>query len=110
MVELTWRSGPEESAAEVLRLAAAAAAADGVEPLSEQVSLRLREGTAEHLQARDPAGTLVGYAQLDPVDGAAELVVDPAHRRARVGSAPLAALLEGAPGPAPRGHGGPPGA
>jgi mycothiol synthase len=105
VVELTWRSGPDGSAAEVLRLAAAAAAVDGVEPLSEQASLRLREGTAEHLQARDGAGALVGYAQLDPVDGSAELVVDPSHRRAGVGSALLGALLERVPGVAAWAHG-----
>ena len=47
-------------------LAAAAAEADGTAPLSEQVLRHLRHSGAEHLVARDAAGALVGYAQLDP--------------------------------------------
>jgi mycothiol synthase len=78
--------GADEAAA-ALSLAAAAAAADGVSPLSEQIRLHLRFGG-------DPAARnlflwhgseLAGFAHLDPPGPAGgssgELVVHPAHRR-----------------------------
>src|ERR671913_1579318 len=78
--------------ADVLALAAAAGDTDGAYPLSEHVVLHVRQGgetPAIHLLARDPDGTLVGYAHVDTtdkVDGAsAELVVHPLHRRHGLG-------------------------
>jgi mycothiol synthase len=85
------RISPAEAQA-VLRLAAAAAAADGVGPLSDQTVLHVRHGG-------DPGarnlllwrgGDLAGFAHLDaPGDPAAarsgELVVHPAHRRQGLG-------------------------
>jgi mycothiol synthase len=108
----TWVPNTAEDAGalagEVEALAAAATAADGTAPLSEQVLRSLRRphaagvDGAEHLVARTRDGALVGYAQLDATattpDGApdpvAELVVHPAHRRVGVGAALLAALLD----------------
>ncbi|MGH3888997.1 MAG: mycothiol synthase [Pseudonocardiaceae bacterium] len=100
---LTWIVQPSDGqVAAVAGLLAAAAAADGVDPLSEAAVLRLRypnssrPDTGVHLLAYDPAGTLVGYAGLD--DRAqrctAEFAVHPEHRRGGVGGALLAALLD----------------
>ncbi|MEV6344452.1 mycothiol synthase [Actinoplanes sp. NPDC051851] len=75
---------------DVLALAAAAAEADGVYPLSEDVVLRVRNGGGTHHLA--PGG--VGYAFLE--DGAGELVVHPGHRRRGIGTDLLAAA---GPGP-----------
>jgi len=81
----------------VLALLRAAAAADGVRPLSEESELRLQHGGppgGRDLLARAPDGSLAGYARLelgaDATDAVeAELVVAPAHRGAGVGSALL---------------------
>jgi mycothiol synthase len=133
--ELTWSAtSSHELAAEVEALAAAATAADGTAPLSDQVLRHLRRPGVEHLLARGggistddilrdssdtrKAGALVGYAQLDAAaatpdgtaDPVAELVVHPAHRRAGVGSAMLTALLERAPELRVWAHGAHPGA
>jgi mycothiol synthase len=81
---------------EVDGLASRAAAADGVGALSEQAVLALRPGVGDvrHLLAY-AAQQLVGYAQLEgrSADAAAELVVDPGHRRRGVGGALLDAVL-----------------
>ena len=89
----------QDEVREVLHLASAASDADGVYPLAEHVVLHLRHGgddPAVHLFARQPDGTLVGYAHLDTtdeVDGpSAELVVHPMHRRRGLGRA----LVDGA--------------
>lgn len=83
MVELQWRAGLDDDGVAVVRdLAAAAAAADGSAPLSDEVLLHLR-GNVAHLLAHDGV-ELVGFAHLDP-DGGGELVVHPAHRRAGLG-------------------------
>jgi mycothiol synthase len=77
---------PAAEAAAVLRLADAAARADGVAPLSEHVLLHLKYG--DDADARNlllSAGAeLAGYAHLDPAPSA-ELVVHPAHRRQGLG-------------------------
>ena len=86
-------------AAGVLRLAEAAAAADAVGPLSEQVLLHLRYGgdPAARNLLLEAAGELAGYAHLAPPDAAAgrsgELVVHPAHRRRGHGLALARAVL-----------------
>jgi mycothiol synthase len=106
------------TAAEVEALAAAAAVTDGTAPLSEQVLRHLRHPGVDHVLARDPAGVLVGYAQLDAAattpdgtaDPVAELVVHPDHRRAGVGSALLGALVERSPELRVWAHGDHPGA
>jgi mycothiol synthase len=86
--------------ADVLALAAAAGDTDGAYPLSEHVVLHVRQGgetPAIHLLARDPDGTLVGYAHVDTtdeVDGAsAELVVHPLRRRHGLGRALVRAAI-----------------
>jgi len=100
-------------AGRVLELASAAASADGVAPLSEDVLLQVRHGSTPpagdiELTSADPAGAgqvLVGYAHLDAPDDAgqdgditAELVVHPAHRRQGYGTALLGRVLEMAAG------------
>ena len=79
--------------AEVLALLDAAAAADGVRPLSEDAQLRLEHGSpgGHDVVLRD-GDSLVGYARLD--DGTAELVVHPGARRRGVGGRLLDRVLE----------------
>jgi mycothiol synthase len=93
------RLGADDVAA-VLALLRAAAAADGVRPVSEEAELRLQHGGPPG--GRDVTatldGALAGYARFD--EGTAELVVHPAHRRRGVGSA-LAARLEELAGTSP---------
>jgi len=89
----------------VLRLADAAAAEDGVMPLSEQVVLHVRHGgdpRARNLLVWQ-GGELAGFAHLDAGDGQAdgrsgELAVHPAHRRRGLGRALLRALTSEAGG------------
>jgi len=97
-------SGTE--AAEVLGLADAAAAADGVGPLSEQVRLHLEygggHGARDLLLRRGDA--LAGYAHLGGPDPAGhlsgELVIHPAQRRRGLGLAlARAAVAEAGPMP-----------
>jgi mycothiol synthase len=103
----------EGEVADVLALAGAAAASDGVAPLSEHVLLHLRyearsEGPRQGrdlLVTRD--GRIAGYAYLDqpaprqPAMGrSAELVVHPGYRRRGIGLAlvrELAAAADGYP-------------
>lgn len=97
-------SGAE--AGEVLGLADAAAAADGVGPLSEQVRLHLEFGGGHG--ARDlllrRADALAGYSHLGGPDPAGhlggELVIHPAQRRRGLGLA-LARAVVAAAGPLP---------
>jgi mycothiol synthase len=127
---VTWPSPPgtvitegplsPELADQVQRLAAAAAGADGVVPLSEDVLLQVRHGSG--VQARDLAltsgdGTLAGYAHLDAPDEEAqggdasgELVVHPEYRRRGYGTALSSALLAGGTGIRLWAHGELPGA
>jgi mycothiol synthase len=96
---------------QVLALADAAAAADGVYPLSEDVVLRVRDAVAPpgagvadapgdqapvHLLVKTDDG-LAGYSYLDPGDPegpAGELVVHPGARRRGYGTALLAAARQ----------------
>lgn len=97
-----------ERAARVLALAATAADADGVAPLSEDVLLQVRHGSrplARDVVLAADGQSLLGYAHLDePGDEAqggdmsGELVVDPARRRQGHGATLLAGLLAGASG------------
>jgi mycothiol synthase len=100
---LTWSLRPSEGQiADLAALLAAAAVCDGVDPISEAASLRLRHpGTGAHLLAHDAAGTLVGYAALDERADrrTAEFAVHPERRRSGVGGALLAALLDRVSGP-----------
>ena len=107
----------------VLSLAAAAQAADGVAPLSENVLLQVRHGsgalardlllTVDESAASHPAAgdtvagdTVAGYAHLDGPDAGAlgdgdmsgELVIHPAYRRRGYGAALISALTAGAGG------------
>jgi len=102
---LSWIVTPSDGqVAAVVELLAAATAADGVAPLSEAAALRLHHpgaGTMAHLFASDASGTLVGYGGLDNCveRHTAEFTVHPGHRRAGVGGALLAALLDRVHGP-----------
>ena len=97
-----------ERAAQVLALAATAAAADGVAPLSEDVLLQVRHGSpplARDLVLAAGDRSLLGYAHLDEPDDEAqggdmsgELVVDPSRRRRGHGAALLAGVLAGTSG------------
>jgi mycothiol synthase len=91
--------------AEVRALVDAAAATDGVPPLSDHVLLHLPHGgdaDVRHLLSRDDAGALVGYAHLDVTDEVAgpsgELVVHPGARRRGTGRALAQAVLAEAGG------------
>jgi mycothiol synthase len=86
---------PPATADDVRAMAARAAAADGVAPLSEQPLLWLTDPDAVvvHLLARDDDGALVGYAQVDvalDAQATAELVVAPHARRQGTGGRLLA--------------------
>ena len=91
---------PPDVAAAVRDLAADAARADGVPPLSEQPLLWLATGVegVVHLLA-GPATAPVGYAQADlrdPALATAEVVVAPGARRRGTGTALLDAALDAA--------------
>ena len=89
----------------MLRLADAAAAEDGVRPLSEQVALHVRDGggdDARNLLLRQ-GGELAGFVHLDTPAGPAgtlsgELAVDPAYRRHGLGRTLIRAVIAEAGG------------
>jgi mycothiol synthase len=92
---------PAAAVADVRALLAAALAADGVRPVSEESELRLQHGGpagGSDVTARAADGTLLGYARLELPAGEpeaeAELVVAPAARRHGVGGALLDRLEE----------------
>ncbi|MGY1695003.1 mycothiol synthase [Geodermatophilus sp. SYSU D00814] len=98
----TERLAPAETAA-VLALLRAAAAADGVRPLSEEAELRLQHGGpagGRDVLATGADGAPVGYARLElggpdgEGDAEAEVVVAPVARRRGTGRALLARLEE----------------
>ena len=103
VIEVSWRAGLSEDAAdEVVTLADAAEQADGTAPLGEHVLMHLRDDATVHLLAHAPDGALVGFAHLDAPDdedgvGGAELVVHPEHRRAGLGGRLVGLLLERSP-------------
>jgi mycothiol synthase len=97
----------------VLELASAAATADGVAPLSEDVLLQVRHGSTPPARDIEVAAAspvecdpvMVGYAHMDAPDYAgqdgditAELVIHPAHRRQGYGTSLLGSVLELADG------------
>ena len=87
----------------LLDLVAAASAADGVGPVSEEGTLSLRSlgGTAPrgvHRVVRDPSGAPVGYAGIDEREPSAELVVHPDRRRSGAGRALVEDVLAAVPG------------
>ncbi|AFM19170.1 mycothiol synthase [Mycolicibacterium chubuense NBB4] len=84
-------------------LVTAAAAADGIAPVGDQVLRELGHDRTRHLVAVDDEGTVAGYLNLaPPTDEApamAELVVHPRLRRRGTGAAMIrAALPEGGDG------------
>ncbi|MFI5958205.1 mycothiol synthase [Cryptosporangium sp. NPDC051539] len=89
---------PEDIEA-VLALADAAAATDGVGPLSEQTLLALRNPAdypdVVHLFVRSDTG-IVGYAQItpEPTNASAEVVIHPAFRGKGLGRQLLDAVLD----------------
>jgi mycothiol synthase len=88
----------------VLDLAAAAADADGIAPLSEHGMLRVQHSTpgqGDDFIVTAADGTVTGYAYLDPrspddQERAGELVVHPASRRNGLGTALAQALVAAA--------------
>ncbi|SDS90717.1 mycothiol synthase [Paraoerskovia marina] len=95
---------PDDATATAVRtLAAAAAAADGVPPLSEQPLLNLRTDSADLTHAVVRVGDdVVGYAQVDrgADPASAELVVHPDHRRRGLGTTLLRTAVRDARLPA----------
>lgn len=82
-----------------MALLEAAAATDGVDPLSEAAVLRLQRSDAgphRHLLVHDDAGVLLGYGGVDTRAKrvTAEFAVHPDRRRRGTGATMLAALLD----------------
>jgi mycothiol synthase len=75
----------------VIDLAASAERNDATPPLNEEATLALARDDARHWLIQ-PDGELIGYAQEQPANRTAQIVVAPQHRRAGVGSSLLAAL------------------
>ena len=103
---VTEGSLPRATVDNVLSLAAAAHAADGVAPLSEDALYTVTAGGegVKHFNLTLPDGTLIGYAHLVPAAPGApdddspsgELLVNPSYRRRGFGSALSAELVNSA--------------
>lgn len=94
----------ESEASEVARLIDDVADADGVSPVNEHVLIHLRHGgdaESSNFLLRTDAGTLAGYAHLDPTDPiagpAAELAIHPNHRGEGLGRQLLRAVEQASP-------------
>jgi mycothiol synthase len=96
-----WRTAlaaPEQDA--VRDLFAVAMAADGIDPVGEQVLRELAGQRTHHILVTDPLdpNSVVGYLNLSPgrdgADATAELVVRPDSRRRGIGTALLRAATE----------------
>ncbi|MGH3448421.1 MAG: mycothiol synthase [Nocardioidaceae bacterium] len=98
----TSRQVTEQERQDISALTSAAVAADGAEPLDDQVRLDLEFGagsSAHHLCARVPgSATVIGYAHVTLGSGedaaSAHIVVDPEHRRRGVGRTLVGQLAE----------------
>ena len=105
--EIRWQTGLSEDDQRRIRdLIAAAASADGIAPVGDQVLRELSHDRTRHLLALESDHTgnsVVGYLDLAPATedapAMAELVVHPERRRRGVGSAMIrTALAEGGDG------------
>ena len=93
----------EAEAAAVAQLIDSVSDSDGVSPVNEHVLLHLRHGgdveSSNFLLYAD--GAVAGYAHLDPTDliagPAAELTIDPSHRRQGLGRQLLSAVEQASP-------------
>ena len=98
MTDIAWHPTltPDDQA-QIRQVIAAAAHADGIAPVGEQVLRELPSRRTAHLLATDADGA-VGYLNLAPATAAAppmaELVVAPAARRRGIGSAMVAAAMD----------------
>ena len=92
-----WESSlNSEQSAAVDALAARAADVDGFDPLNEEARFSRTPGAARHLLVAGP-DRLVGYLVHSPGHRTAQLVVDPEHRRHRIGSRLVEILSTEAP-------------
>jgi mycothiol synthase len=107
---LAWRTRLTDADQRRIRdVIAAASALDGVAPVGDQVLRELSHDRTRHLIAED-GGTIVGYLNLveatDDSTAMAEVVVDPAARRRRIGAALIrTGLTEGGSGARVWAHG-----
>ena len=101
MTAAPWRTdlaAPEQDA--VRDLVAVARAADGIDPVGEQVLRELAGQRTHHILVTDPRdpNRVVGYLNLSPgrdgADATAEVVVRPDSRRRGIGTALLRAATE----------------
>lgn len=98
MIAQHWRTSLSPAEQDAVRdVVAAAAGADGLAPVGEQVLRGLAGEHSDHLLVNDADGRLVGYLNLDPA-GTAELAVHPRARRRGIGAALIrAAIVRGGP-------------
>ena len=101
MTTAPWRIALAEPEQDAVRdLVAVARAADGIDPVGEQVLRELAGQRTHHVLVTDPRdpGSIAGYLNLSPgrdgADATAELVVRPDSRRRGIGTALLRAATE----------------